>query len=129
MIYAPLGVGHHVDHQLALIAAWQLYEQGYTVVFYEDYPYADSHYPFTSYGAENRHTLAVTLATRKAAKLQPQLHPLSTKNLQAKIDSIGAYASQLQILFGDEAAMAAYVRDYALYVGQGSPAERVWVPG
>jgi LmbE family N-acetylglucosaminyl deacetylase len=127
IIYAPLGVGHHVDHQLAHAAAWQLREQGQRVVFYEDYPYVDPRYPFTPYSAENRHGLAVTLASGRTAELHPQLCPLSAENLQAKIDSVRAYSSQLQILFGGEEAMAAHVRNYALFVGQSSPAERIWV--
>jgi LmbE family N-acetylglucosaminyl deacetylase len=128
LIYAPLTVGHHVDHQLAHTAAWKLYDQGYRLVFYEDYPYVDPNYPFTRHGAGNKYDLAAALATPRPAKLKPELRYLSEENLQAKIDSIQAYATQLNILFGGAAAMERYVREYALHVGAGRLAERVWLP-
>lgn len=127
VIYAPLTVGHHVDHQLTRTAAGLLQAQGWNVVFYEDYPYCDPEFPFTKMiGEGHRYILAATLTATQAV-LQPQLRPLSTKDLQAKVDSIRAYASQLPMLFGGEAAMEQRVRAYALHVGQGSPAERIWL--
>src|SRR5687768_4997032 len=38
-IYAPLGVGKHVDHQLVHLAAQELARGGWDVWFYEDIPY------------------------------------------------------------------------------------------
>jgi LmbE family N-acetylglucosaminyl deacetylase len=128
VIYAPLTVGHHVDHQLTHTAAWKLYQQGYSIVFYEDYPYADPHYPFTHHGAENQYDLAAALAAPRPKKLTPQIRPISEENLKAKLESIRAYGSQLQILFGGEAAMTRHVREYVRYIGEGSPAERIWLP-
>ncbi|MEW5958990.1 MAG: PIG-L family deacetylase [Chloroflexota bacterium] len=121
ILYAPLGVGHHADHQLAHLAARQLQAQGYPLVFYEDYPYADP-----IFAARYAHTLAATLADLPPPPLQPELRLLSTANLAAKIDSIRTYASQVPLLFGSEATMATIVRNYALHVGQGRLAERVW---
>lgn len=127
ILYAPLGVGHHVDHQLVHAAAWQLRQQGWKIAFYEDYPYVDPHACFATQGREYA-TLAATLATRQKANLQPQLHFFSEENLEAKINSIRAYASQLPTLFGSEADMINCVRNYTLRVGEGRPAERIWVP-
>jgi LmbE family N-acetylglucosaminyl deacetylase len=131
VVYAPLAVGHHVDHQLAHAAVWQLRQQGWTIAFYEDYPYADPGYPFTRPANpwEHGHTLAAALAARAPAKLQPQLCYLSEADLQARIDSVAAYASQAPVLFGSQAAMAHHLRQYALRAGQGQPAERTWRPG
>lgn len=131
VVYAPLAAGYHVDHQLAHAAAWQLRQQGWTIVFYEDYPYADPGYPFTRPANpwEHDHTLAATLVARAPAKLQPQLHHLSGADLQARIDSVAAYASQVPMLFGSQADMAHYLRQYVLRVGNGQPAERTWRPG
>src|SRR5215213_2715716 len=39
-IYAPLGVGKHVDHQIVHLAARELAARGWGVWFYEDIPYA-----------------------------------------------------------------------------------------
>jgi LmbE family N-acetylglucosaminyl deacetylase len=130
VIYAPLAVGHHVDHQLVYEAADHLNQIGRTVVFYEDYPYVDPAYPYTQAAADNDkpYSLQATLAAKQAAKLQPQLRPLSETDLMAKINSVRAYASQLAMLFGGEEAMADYIRSYTLDVGQGTPAERIWLP-
>ncbi len=122
ILYAPLTVGHHVDHQLVHAAARRLRQQGYQVVFYEDYPYADP-----TFSDRYPHTLEATLATPQADALRPQLRTLSEENLAAKIESIGAYSSQLPMLFGSETEMPPYVRNYARYVGDGQPAERIWL--
>ncbi len=130
ILYAPLSAGHHVDHQLAHAAAWQLRRQGWQVLFYEDYPYVDPAYPFTRPAQpwEAEHDLVTTLARRQSAQLLPQISYFSEEDLRAKIKSVAAYASQLAVLFGGEAAMAARLADYALAVGQGQPAERFWQP-
>lgn len=127
-LYAPLAVGHHVDHQVVNAAAWLLHRQGWPVAFYEDYPYAD---PGSLYAAQGRtaYTLENTLAASHNAALQPQLHFLAQDNLQAKIESVAAYRSQVESLFGSESAMAERLRQYALRVGKGRPAERVWRVG
>lgn len=127
-LYAPLTVGGHVDHQLTHQAAWTLREWGWRICFYEDYPYADPAYrlPFDQ---ENAATLAVTLASLKEARLVPHLLRLSEADLQARIDSVAAYRSQVPMLFGDEAAMAQRLRAYAMHLDDEGPAERFWIPG
>ena len=127
-LYAPLTVGHHVDHQLAHQAAWTLRERGWQILFYEDYPYADPAYrlPFDQ---ENRATLDATLASLEAARLVPRVLRLSEADLQVRIDSVGAYRSQMPMLFGDEAAMARCLRGYAMCIDGEGPAERFWSPG
>jgi LmbE family N-acetylglucosaminyl deacetylase len=127
LIYAPLGVGHHVDHQLTHTAAWELHAQGYAVLFYEDYPYVDPASPFTHFGKRYRYNLAAALAEPRPAGLQPQLYPFSEDDLQAKIKSVAAYASQISSLFVDEAAIADNLRNYALSLSEGTLAERFWL--
>ena len=39
-VYAPLGIGSHVDHQLVFNAAASLADAGWEVWLYEDIPYA-----------------------------------------------------------------------------------------
>ena len=120
-LFAPLTVGHHVDHQLAHAAARHLLSLGYKLAFYEDYPYADP-----VFAGRYAPTLETTLAGLPPPPLQPQLRLLSEANLTAKIDSIRAYESQMAMLFAGDTEMAELMRNYALHVGQGQLAERVW---
>ena len=94
-LYAPLALGHHVDHQLVNAAAWQLRGYGYGLALYEDYPYADP-----QDAAKYTHTEPLTSVAHQPASLQPQLCLLAEADLSAKIDSIAAYGSQVPVLFG-----------------------------
>lgn len=126
-VYAPLTVGNHVDHQLVYAAAWQLHRQGWAIAFYEDYPYADPNYaPHDR--QQNPHGLEATLARLQPLQFWPRMRHFSEEDLQAKIDSIAAYASQMNMLFRQRVNMEKWVTDYALHVGSGSPAERLWIP-
>lgn len=40
VIYSPLALGNHIDHLIVFEAACTLASKGYTVIFYEDLPYA-----------------------------------------------------------------------------------------
>lgn len=117
--YLPLAVGMHVDHQLVFAAATAaLLERGASCWYYEDFPYA------RTAGA-----VAQRLAMIGQERYAPHLVPLDEPALSAKIAAIGAYASQLGVLFGGAAAMPAAVTAYAEQVA--SPplryAERLWV--
>jgi LmbE family N-acetylglucosaminyl deacetylase len=127
-LYAPLAAGDHIDHQLTRVVAGQLQRQGnWGITYYEDYPYVDPDCPFAA-ELPHTNTLEAALASLSVQHLQPQLLPLSEKNLAVKIDSICAYASQLPMLFGGASNVAGYVRHYALRVGVDRPAERIWQP-
>ena len=126
VICAPLTVGNHIDHQLVHAAAWQLQDKIRALVFFEDYPYSDP--GFAPHGLQHTPDLAKTLARLKQANLQPQLVSLAEEDVQAKISSIAAYESQIPFLLGGQSEMAEMVRNYAALVGDGSPAERVWLP-
>ncbi len=127
-LYAPLTVGRHVDHQLAHQAAWMLREQGWRVFFYEDFPYADPAYRLP-FGKDNPATLEATLAALQTARLTPHIVRLAEDDVQARIDSVRAYRSQMPMLFGDDATMAARVQAYTEQIDGQGPAERVWIPG
>ncbi len=119
LLYAPLSVGNHVDHQLGFLAAVQLARQGYPLTLYEDYPYAQRHPNDVNRAFQNCSQVL-------SAPLQPRLSFLSEKHLSVKINAISAYASQLQVLFGGKEAMRQQVSAYAHAVGEGQPAERLW---
>ena len=74
-------------------------------------------------------TLDLTLASLQAAGLTPRLVRLTEDDVQAKIDSVRAYRSQVPMLFGDEATMATRLRAYAMHYDHHMPAERYWMTG
>jgi LmbE family N-acetylglucosaminyl deacetylase len=115
-VFAPLGVGHHVDHQLLFWAARRLGPR-YGVLFYEDYPYAAT---------------PGTLQARideLGVPIQQRLTPIADL-IGVKIAAIARYKTQLDILFGSSEAMPAAVRAYAQSVAGASSAaqyaERYW---
>jgi LmbE family N-acetylglucosaminyl deacetylase len=117
VFYAPLGVGNHVDHVAVHAVAGRLAASGATVAYYEDFPYAAR--------AEG----AVEARLDKlggADRFGPAVAPIDAV-IERKLAAVAAYASQLATLFGGREQMERAVADYALRVGGGSLAERVWV--
>ncbi|MBN1955432.1 MAG: PIG-L family deacetylase [Anaerolineae bacterium] len=110
-LYAPLGVGGHVDHQLTRRAAEAL---GRLLTYYEEYPYGEK-------------VDAVTAALG-AGDWSSRLVSLDAASLAARIAAAACYRSQVSTFWADEADMAARIRAYALRVGEGEPAERYWRP-
>jgi LmbE family N-acetylglucosaminyl deacetylase len=90
--YAPLGVGNHVDHQLALVAARAA---KLSPRLYEDFPYV-ARLP------------AEPVAARLGASVAMEVDVRA--EMDAKVAAIACYRSQLPTLFGDAAGMAAIVR-------------------
>ncbi|MBM4431549.1 MAG: PIG-L family deacetylase [Chloroflexi bacterium] len=118
LIYAPLAVGQHVDHQVVLKAALRLREEGFRVQFYEDYPYAGD--PSKLDQALQRWTCPPT----------PFVQTIREQDLEAKVSAIALYRSQLAVLFEDEASMSERVHTHALTVSAGKGyAERYWQGG
>jgi LmbE family N-acetylglucosaminyl deacetylase len=122
-IYAPLGVGKHVDHQIVHLAAQELATRGWDVWFYEDIPYALKPMALDARLAEVRAT----------APLEPVARIQAQSTWEQKIDAILRYPSQLETVFLqyvgvgttreeiDEALAA-----YAARAGDGAKAERFW---
>ncbi len=114
--YAPLGLGHHVDHQLARRAA----ELAFPVwAYYEDYPYADREANLSPHSK---------VSGDETLGLSPEVVPLAAADLQAKCRAVAAYASQLSTFWKSSAAMEASLVQYAARVGGGAWAERFWRP-
>ena len=107
LIYAPLAVGRHADHQITRAAAemWA----GSRLRYYEDYPYV------AAPGA-----LAAVIG--EAPGWQPTVIPLTPADLDAKYESIWAYTSQISTFFQDRAELEEKVGGYARQVG----GERWW---
>lgn len=108
-VYAPLAIGNHIDHQLVQKAAkaWR----GGDLLYYEDYPYADR-VNFEGIPTMTAHPVCLTEA-----------------DMQAKIEAIGRYRSQIAMLFGSRKQMEAMVWAYGRRVaGEAGWAERFWLP-
>lgn len=115
-VFAPLSVGHHVDHQIVHSAARRLLEMGYGVSFYEDYPYVDK-------PGEPE----ATLAGMGGQGWRAELLPLGVADVAAKVMALGYYRSQMPVLFGGAEAVANRLWAFA---ASRSPevrlAERIW---
>lgn len=116
-LYVPLGIGSHVDHQLARRAAEVA---GGIYAYYEDFPYVVRE-------GDRWPTPASPVLQERA--LTPEIVRLMEENLAARLSAMARYASQLSSFWPGPEAMAAAVRQYAEKVGGGTPAERVWRVG
>ena len=118
-LYAPLGVGHHVDHQIVRLAAFILRRGGYDVRFFEDCPY--------SAGAGE---LESALRDAPGSNWSSKLELLSSEDMEAKIKAISRYTSQLDLLFGGPAEMRRQTLEFFSSLGTGGGyAERYWCVG
>ncbi|MDJ0757221.1 MAG: PIG-L family deacetylase [Ardenticatenaceae bacterium] len=106
-VFVPLGIGHHVDHQLTRAAAEQW---GIPLIYYEDYPYAQKP------GAVSE------MIAADDKRWQSQTSPISPERLQQKIEAIELYDSQLSTFFADRQDLARQVRHFSTQVG----GERTW---
>jgi LmbE family N-acetylglucosaminyl deacetylase len=97
--YVPLGIGHHVDHQLCCSAGDRLAQQGANLKFYEDFPYVA--------------TPGALEARRRelGSGLEEELVEVSG-SLRLKEDAIACYTSQVPQLFGGVDQMHRSVEDY-----------------
>jgi LmbE family N-acetylglucosaminyl deacetylase len=106
-VFAPLALGNHVDHQLVRAAA----EQAMAGLFYyEDYPYVQ------------REPETLEAALQPPEQWQSLTIPLSETAIAARIAAIGAYQSQLGMLFNGPESMARLVREQVQTAG----GERCW---
>ena len=106
-VYAPLTVGHLVDHLLVRAAAEQVWGSG--LRYYEDYLYA-----------QQPGKLDAVLGD--AAGWRSTIIPLDAADLDARCDAISAFRSHLSTFFTGRPDLEAQVKGYAGKVG----GERVW---
>jgi len=117
VLYAPLGVGHHVDHQIVRDWALEIRQHNPTleVKFYEEYPYT-----------RNNEAIQNALDLMKPRlKLKPETQTLSASDMNAKIEAIACYKSQISTFWKSEEAMRRDVEN-AFCIGSGVYAERYW---
>lgn len=115
-VYAPLGVGRHVDHRIvrdATLAYWQAHPQAFDLYFYTDYPYLRD---------EARVQDALTSLPYP---LSERWQALGERHIVAKIAAMACYRSQISTFWRDEQAMAQDVRRM-FKDRSGAYAERFW---
>lgn len=112
-LHVPLGVGHHVDHQIAHQVGAQLERQGWSVRYYEDYPYA-----------EDPHALKEALGEHL---WHAELVELTQQDLHAKQKAVLSYRSQLSTFWSDEATCRRALEHHSRRTAGGvGLAERYW---
>lgn len=119
-VYAPLAVGHHVDHQI--LRDWALAlkarDPALNVLFYEDYPYS-----------EQPDEVEKALAFYQVPlRLEPQ--QLREIDVMIKLVALQHYASQISTFWGSidemDARVRTHMRNTGLSVGVDAPVERFW---
>lgn len=108
-VYAPLGIGRHVDHQLTRRAIERL---GRPLVYVEDYPYAAKASAEDAWGG-------------LARGLTPQRLAVSEAGLDTHSRAVMEYASQISSFWPAEAAMRQAVRQH-LSAAEGGLSVQVW---
>ena len=136
MVYFPLGVGDHVDHQLCREAGLGLLgesrrwvmpgaEWAGRVVFYDDFPYAW----WAGFSRLEELRAGALDGLPNDVLLTPEYADIADQ-LERKVSGIQLYESQLDRLFGGPREMADAVRAYAAATaelgGTIGAAERYW---
>ena len=137
-LYLPLGIGGHVDHQLARDAgiallrdarAWVMPGPDYSdrIAFYEDFPYAW----WEDFGRLEDMPVGSLAGIPADISLTAEFADIGDM-LERKIQGILLYESQIDRLFDGRNAAAAAVRAYAARVADigavaAGAAERYWV--
>jgi LmbE family N-acetylglucosaminyl deacetylase len=136
-LYAPLGAGNHVDHQLVRQSTLQWLKNAHQVAFflYEEYPYSSEEGEiFHTFGGEEARLSGVSAIAAARATLPgptvPYIWPLSESTIQTKISAIMCYHSQISSFWNDVAEMTHRVRNNARGIGRiigAAYGERLWV--
>jgi LmbE family N-acetylglucosaminyl deacetylase len=117
-LYVPLGIGQHVDHQLARRAAESA---GGIYAYYEDYPYVER--AGTRWPDRNSSLLA-------GKPVAQDLIAVDDEDIAAQLESMGRYVSQVGSFWAGPTGMADTLRAFALRTGGGkAPAVRLWRVG
>lgn len=106
VLYFPLSLGRHVDHQLLFAVGLQLSAAGKEVRFYEDYPYAEAYDP-----------------DQRELNWLPRTVSIV---LESKLKAAAAYATQIRGLGGSIRSLEKRLRNFGVAVGGQSLCERYW---
>lgn len=113
-VFLPLALGWHRDHVLTRWAAeraLQRVDERIDILYFEDVPYVIE---------------APDDLGDAAQGMSCETFPLTTAELDARLEAISRYGSQQDILWHDGNGLSQAIRDYASRVGDGKPTERYW---
>jgi LmbE family N-acetylglucosaminyl deacetylase len=88
LVYSPLAIGNHVDHQLTRLAA-ELWIGQKSLRYFEDFPYS-------------RKESAVLTALGDVDQWKSATMKLDPSSIESKIEAIACYKSQVSTFFSDE---------------------------
>ncbi len=137
-LYVPLAVGNHVDHQIVNRAArYSNWPQNTHWYFYEDYPYSATtpEVFYTHGGSQSRlyGMAAIQQALQKIPQtLKPWVQQMPSAAIEAKINAIAMYQSQISTFWPSIEAMRHSVQAYHQQIGSRAGAgfqyaESYWV--
>jgi hypothetical protein len=116
LLYVPLALGNHIDHQIVHAAGRQFQNRGYQVAYYEDYPYA-----------EQPGELDRVINKEGAGTWQCETVTLMPSDVESKTKAIAYYHSQMHILFGGAEEMPNRIWSFAASQAEEKGlAERIW---
>ena len=116
VLLSPIGIGHHVDHQITAQVAVRLAAAGATLLFYEDFPYVAD--PRLGRGDQDDPHAALARLHLAAAK-----RFVVPVDVEGKVALLQHYATQVPALFGDDDGMRARI---AGHQQQSVPSEIYW---
>ncbi len=120
-LYAPLGAGNHVDHQIVRNWALELKKQNPPVAlkFYEEYPYTEDNLAVDK-------ALSFFSSHKPIYRLQSETVQVTETDVNAKLDGIACYTSQISSFWDSIETMKTATRNAMIKAGGGSPSERYW---
>lgn len=117
-LYVPVGSRHHVDHRI--VRDWGLWLHAQNprgiLFLYEEYPYE----------SDATMELERALAFFRPRQLSLEPRPLSEADVDAKLEAIACYESQISTFWPSLTDMAAKTRESMLAAGNGHSVERFW---
>lgn len=117
-VFVPLAIGNHVDHQIVYAVGRTLAVRGWRVRAYEDFPYA----------------VLGDQTARRLAEVGDAIGTAATRSVAAtlaqRVAAIGAYRSQLPVIFRFTDDWPGAIAAHAFALGAGQEAmERFWPLG
>nr|WP_236637445.1 PIG-L family deacetylase [Photorhabdus australis] len=119
-IYAPLGIGRHVDHIIINNLVHNIKgSHKLKILLYEDFPYVLGEYPIV-----NPDSLENALLRNNKFDMRAILVDI---DLKEKMQNILFYDSQLEPLFGNESNLLIPLEKYHLSISEIKVQERFWL--